>query len=36
MLCVHIVDTVRGVRMMKWLPGCVLGEVSVGGGMLVL
>lgn len=36
MLCVHIVDTLRGAQMMKWLPVCVLGEVSVGGGTLVL
>lgn len=30
-LCVHVVYTVRGARMMKWLLVCVLGEVSVGG-----
>lgn len=34
MLCVHIVYTVRGAWMMKWLPACVLGEVNVGGGSL--
>ena len=31
MLCVHIVYTLRDAHMMKWLLGCILGEVGVCG-----